>query len=107
VEHRQLDPAVTVRGPQHGDVLSDVVEPDDTLHPTSLDWPLALQLHAKFDEERNNSVKVVDNDEDVVHPLDRHAGSPWCGTATVAASALSRSRQAVLDILCTFSSRTC
>src|SRR6266567_1357785 len=87
VEHRQLDAAVAVRGPQHCDVLSDVVDPDDTLHPTSLDWPLALQLHAKFDEERNNSVKVVDNDEDVVHPLDRHAGSPWCCTATVAASA--------------------
>src|SRR5436190_22406594 len=63
VEHRQLDSAVAVRGPQHCDVLSDVVDADDTLHPTSLDRPLALELHAKFDEERNNSVKVVDNDE--------------------------------------------
>jgi hypothetical protein len=63
---------VAVRGPQHGDVLPDVVDPDDPLHPTPLDWPLALQLHAEFDEERDHRVEVVDNDEDVVHPLDRH-----------------------------------
>src|SRR5262249_23398160 len=73
-------------GPQHCDVLSDVVDPDDTLHPTALDWALALQLHAKFDDERHDSVKVLDEDEDVVHLLDRHVGSPWCRTATVAPS---------------------
>jgi hypothetical protein len=38
---------------------------------------LALQLHPELDEERNDGVKVLDNDEDVVHPVDRHAGSPW------------------------------
>jgi hypothetical protein len=74
VELHQLDPAVAVRGPQHCDVVPDVVDPDDALHPTSLDGRLALQLHAEFDEERDNGVKAVDNDEDVVHPLNRHAG---------------------------------
>jgi hypothetical protein len=54
------------------DVDSDVVEPDDTVHPTSLDRRLALQLHTKFDKERNSSLKVVDNDAHVVHPLNRH-----------------------------------
>ena len=66
---------MAVRSPHHCDVDSDVVEPDDTVHPTSLDWHLALQLHAKFDKERNSSLKVVDNDADVVHPLKRHVPS--------------------------------
>jgi catechol 2,3-dioxygenase-like lactoylglutathione lyase family enzyme len=72
VEHRELDPAVAVRGAQHGDVLPDVVDPDDALHPTPLDRPPALQLHAEFDEERNDSVKVVDDIEDVIARLRTH-----------------------------------
>ena len=72
VKPRQLDPAVAVRGPQHGDVLSDAVEPDDTFHPAPLEWPLALQLHAELDEELNNGLEIIDNDEDVGHPLNRH-----------------------------------
>src|ERR1700737_4342787 len=72
MELRQLKPAVAVRGPHHCDVDSDVVEPGDTVHPTSLDWRLALQLHTKFDKERSSSLKVVNNDADVVHPLNRH-----------------------------------
>jgi hypothetical protein len=75
VEHRQLDPAVAVRGPHDGDVRSDAVQPDELVHPFTLDCCLALQLHTEFDEERNSSRKVVDNDEDVVHPFD-HSGSP-------------------------------
>jgi hypothetical protein len=51
MEHRQLDPSVAVRGPQHRDVLSHVVDPDDALHPAPLDRRLAFQLHAEFDEE--------------------------------------------------------
>ena len=72
VELRQLNPAVAVRGPHHCDVDSDAVEPDDAVHPTSLDRRLALQLHTKFDEERDSSLEVVDNDADVVHPPNRH-----------------------------------
>jgi hypothetical protein len=34
--------------------------------PTSLDWSLALQLHTEFDKERSSSLKVVDNDADMV-----------------------------------------
>src|SRR5438045_7258283 len=72
VGRRQLNPAVAVRGPHHGDVGTDVVEPDDAVHPTPLDRRLAFQLHAEFGEERFGSLEVVDNDENVVHPLDRH-----------------------------------
>src|SRR5947208_10986341 len=72
VELRQLKPAVAVRGPHHGDVGTDVVEPDDAVHPTPLDCCLAFQLHTEFGEERFGSLQVVDNDENVVHPLNRH-----------------------------------
>ena len=71
VELRQLNPAVAVRGPHHGDVGTDVVEPDDAVHPTPLDRRLAFQLHPEFGEERFGSLEVVDNDENVVHPLNR------------------------------------
>src|SRR5204862_2460118 len=64
VELRQLEPAMAVRGPQHCDVLSDVVKADDTVHPTSLDWRLALELHTNFNKERSSSLEVVDNNED-------------------------------------------
>src|SRR3984893_8115867 len=76
MELRQLKAAVAVRGPHHRDVDSDAVDPVDTVHPTSLDRRLALQLHTKFDKERNTSLKVVDDDAHVVHPLNRHGGSP-------------------------------
>src|SRR5215208_3074235 len=67
VELRQLKPAVAVRGPHHGDVGTDVLEPDDAVHPTPLDRRLAFQLHTEFGEERFGSLELVDNDENVVH----------------------------------------
>src|SRR5687767_4156931 len=48
VELRQLNPAVAVRGPHHGDVGADVVEPDDAARPRPFDLRLAFQLHAEF-----------------------------------------------------------
>src|SRR3954451_18466318 len=44
VELRQLDPAVAVRGPHHGDVAADSAEPDDLIGPRSLVRRLAFQL---------------------------------------------------------------
>src|SRR5205814_495164 len=55
VELRQLNLAVAVRGPHHGDVGTDVVEPDDAVDPTPLDRRLAFQLHTEFGEERFGS----------------------------------------------------
>src|SRR5216110_3677321 len=82
VELRQLNPAVAVRGPHHGDVGTDVVEPDDAVHPTPLDRRLAFQLHTEFGEERFGSLEVVDNDENVVHPLKRHSPERYfCATS--------------------------
>src|SRR5215207_2680193 len=65
VEPRQLDPAVAVRGPHHGDVGTDVVEPDDAANGGPLDQRLALQLHAEFGEEGLGGLEVVDDDEHV------------------------------------------
>jgi hypothetical protein len=42
-----------------------------------VDCRLALQLQTEFDEERGGSREVVDNDADVVHPLDRHVLKRW------------------------------
>src|SRR5207237_273466 len=72
VELRQLNPAVAVRGAHHGDVGTDVLEPDGLIHPRPLDRRLTFQLHTEFGEERLGSLEVVDNDENVVHPLNRH-----------------------------------
>jgi hypothetical protein len=60
---------VAVRGPHHGDVGTDVGEPDGLVHPRPLDGRLPFQLHTELDEERFCSLEVLDNDEHVVHPL--------------------------------------
>src|SRR5262252_1560163 len=72
VELVQLNPTVAVRGPHHRNLASNVLEPNDTIHPTPLDGHLALQLHTKFDEECLRSLEVLDHDENVVHSFERH-----------------------------------
>src|SRR5215470_1016278 len=51
---------------------SNVLEPDDTVHPAPLDGHLALQLHTKFDKECLRSLEVLDHEENVVHSCQRH-----------------------------------
>jgi hypothetical protein len=72
VELGQLKATVAVWGPHNRDFGSNVLEPNDLVHPTSLDWRLALQLHTKLDKERLRSLKDVIYDENVVHPLKCH-----------------------------------
>jgi hypothetical protein len=55
------------RGPHHCDVASGTVESDDVVDPRSLDGRLALKLQTKFGKERDRSLEVVDNEEDIVH----------------------------------------
>ena len=71
-EFREFDAAVAVGGPHHGDIVLDVLEPHDAVHPLSLDARLALQLHTELREKRLRSFEILDHDEDVVHSLDRH-----------------------------------
>jgi hypothetical protein len=76
MEFRQLKAAVAIRGSHHRDVDSNAVERVDTVHQAPLDRRLALQLHTKFDKERNRSLKVIDDHAHMVHPLNRHGRSP-------------------------------
>jgi hypothetical protein len=99
VELRQFDPPVAVRGPHHDDVGTDAVEPDDTVNRISLDERLALQLHTKFGKECGSGLKIVDNDEDVVHPLNRHGVSPPSSRGlSWPLVSLGRSQRHILDI---------
>lgn len=97
---RQLEPAVTVRGPEHGDVTADAVESGALVGDEALDLRPAFQLHPEFHEERDSGIHALDDDADVVHPLNRHARFSLFRVRPVAAAdALGRSRWHVLDIL--------
>ena len=72
-EPRQLDPPVAVWGPHHRDVDLDAFEPVETIHPGAFDRHLAFKRHAERGEEGNCGLQVIDDDADMVHPLDRHA----------------------------------
>src|SRR6266436_5291200 len=50
----------------------DAVESDGAVRPKAFDLPLAFKLHADLGEERDSRVQVVDDDADVVHPLNGH-----------------------------------
>src|SRR3954465_4383769 len=73
VELVQLNPPVAVRGPHRGDGGSNAVESDEGVDRLALDDRLAFELQTKFGEEGFGSFEVVDDEEDVVHPKDRHA----------------------------------
>src|SRR5262249_15300153 len=76
VELVQLKPTVAVRGPHHRNLASNVLEPNDPVHPPHLDGHLALQLHTKFEKECLRGLKVLDHDESVVHSSQRHVLPP-------------------------------
>src|SRR5215471_19119024 len=61
--------SLDVRGPHHRDVAPHAVESDGAVRPRPFDLPLALQLQAELGEERDGGIQVVDDDGDVVHPL--------------------------------------
>jgi hypothetical protein len=75
LELHQLKPAVSVRGPHHCEIRSDVLQPDEAVHHRPLDCRLAVQLETKLDEESDSSREVVDNNANVVHPPNRHVPS--------------------------------
>src|SRR5213596_576126 len=72
VELVELDATVAVRGPHQREGGANALEPDQAVDRRSLDLRLAFELEAEFDEERLGRLEVVDNDENVVHPLNRH-----------------------------------
>src|SRR5439155_1018707 len=69
VELVELDATVAVRGPHQREGGANVLEPDQAVDRRPLDLRLAFGLEAEFDEERLGRLEVVDNDENVVHPM--------------------------------------
>ena len=63
---------MAVRGPHHRDLALDPVESDGAVRKQAFDLPLAFELHAELGEECDGGVQVVDDDGDVVHPLNGH-----------------------------------
>src|SRR5436305_9227391 len=87
VELVELDATVAVRGPHQCEGGANVLEPDQAVDRRTLDLRLAFELEAEFDEERLGRLEVVNNDENVVHPLNRHgAYSHPLPSASLAAS---------------------
>jgi hypothetical protein len=64
---------VAVRRFHHRGVHLDALEAYHAIHPCTFDRPLALQLEAELDEERDRAREVVDHDAHVLHALDGHA----------------------------------
>ena len=60
---------MAVRGPHHRDVAPDAVESDGAVRKKAFHRPLAVRFHSELGEERDSRVQVVDDDGDVVHPL--------------------------------------
>src|SRR5215212_9578917 len=75
VELVQLDPSVAVWSAHQREGRTDVLKADETIYRGAFDSRLALQLHTKLDKKGVRSRKVVDHDENVVHPLERHVFS--------------------------------
>ena len=75
---RQLESSVAVRSLHDRKVRPYALEPHDAVHPATFGRPLALQLQSQLDEELRRGCEVVDDDTDVLHPLDSHVldGTP-------------------------------
>ncbi len=70
---RQLKPVVPIWGPHHHYVDLDIFESVDAVDPRAIDRRLAFERHAERGEKSDGGCKVVNDDADVVHSLDRHA----------------------------------
>jgi hypothetical protein len=96
VELVQLDAAVTIGRPHHREGGPDILEPNQLADQGPFDCRLALELEAQFDEERLDGFEIVDDEENVVHPLDRHVRDhPMESQETLGAAAASSVVQAV------------
>ncbi len=73
---------MTVGRVHHGNVRSGAVEADNAVDPLALHGGSALELHAELIEERDRGVEVVDNDSNVVEPLECHQSTYCSGVTT-------------------------
>jgi hypothetical protein len=71
----ELEPAVAVGRAHHGNLDALIAQSSDTSGPFSLDCGLAFELEAELAKEIDRRFEVIDDDSDVVHPLERHVAS--------------------------------
>jgi hypothetical protein len=62
--------ALSVGSPHHRQGGADVWKPDQLSDQRAFDYRLSLELKSQCDEERLGGLEIVDDEEDVVHPLD-------------------------------------
>src|SRR5438477_8532593 len=88
VELVELDASVAVRRTHEREGGANAVEADQAVDRRSRDLRLAFELEAELDEERLGCLEVVDDYENVVHPLHRHVLVPKTSSKTVGSTGL-------------------
>jgi hypothetical protein len=71
-ESRELEPAVAIRRSHHGDLDLLVAQASDAPRPLALDRPSPFELQAELAKELDRRCEVLNDDANVVHPLDCH-----------------------------------
>ena len=69
---RELEWAVAVRCAHHRDLDALVAKSGDATCPLSFDRGSPFEFEAELAEELDRRCEVLDDDADVVHPLNRH-----------------------------------
>jgi hypothetical protein len=71
-EAGQLESAVAVRRPHHGNLDMLIAEAGDTPGPFPFDRGAPFELKAELAKEINRRIEVFNDDSDVVHPFESH-----------------------------------
>jgi hypothetical protein len=71
----ELEAAVAVRRPHHGDLDALIAEARHASGPRSFDRRPPFELEAKLAKEVDRRGEVLDDDPDVVHPCERHVSN--------------------------------
>src|SRR5262249_34568245 len=74
-EARQFEPAVPVWRAHHGDLNALIAEPGDTPGPLAFDHGAPFEFEARLAKAINRAAEVLDDDADIVHPLERHVST--------------------------------
>src|SRR5262249_62251321 len=71
----ELEPAVAVRRPHHGNLDALIAQSSDTSGPFSFDRGPSFEIEAELAKEIDRRCEVIDDDSYVVHPFKRHVSN--------------------------------
>ena len=78
--------SLPIGSPHHREGGPDILEADQSADQRPFDGCLAFERKPQFDEERLDGLKIVNNDQYVVHPFELHTvpflASPLILTST-------------------------